>query len=104
MDIVNTEDLLKTSSFHAYVDYVGLKNHFKQPNYIWNSSVAKKMKIETFLKRKDSKMFSYVASKYKRQDDWRQMMISCFIMNQDCYVRDIVHQPEPNTPLSLIHI
>lgn len=88
-------DLLIRDSYYTYIDYIGIKTHFKSDSYHWKwQTENKKIKFETYLKRKDCKLFKQLADKYKTRDNWRQVMISSFLCNKDTYVYDLINLPD----------
>ena len=93
MDVFTSSDLLRTKGYDAYVDYVEIKQHFSNPDFYWRRN-KRKIKMESYLKRKDVKNFQHIVNKYKSASVWQEMMISSFICNQQYYVIDIAFPPD----------
>ena len=77
------------SSFQVYIDYVLLKKHFSDEQFIWCETASyKKMKHETFLKRNDIAFFQALYNRYKNRKQIVDHLISSFIFNNEFWIGD----------------
>lgn len=75
------------SAFNTYVDYVFLKRHFADEKFIWNeSAVYKRMKLESFLKRRDASFFVALHNHYRDRRNIIDHLISCFIFDSEFWI------------------
>lgn len=75
------------SAFPTYVDYVFLKRHFADEKFIWSESANyRRMKIESFLKRKDVAFFVALHNHYRDRRQIVDHLISCFIFDSEFWI------------------
>lgn len=73
--------------FQTYIDYVFLKKHFCDDEFIWSESLNyKKMKYESFLKRRDISFFNSLYNRYKNRRDVVDHLVSCFLYDRNFWI------------------
>jgi hypothetical protein len=76
-----------SAAFQVFIDYVFLKRHFSDENFIWSESANyKRMKLESFLKRRDVSFFNALYSTYKTRRPIVDHLISCFLSDSDFWI------------------
>ena len=76
-----------SAAFQTYIDYVFLKRHFSDENFIWNESANyKRMKLESFLKRRDVSFFNALYNAYKVRREIVDHLISCFLYDSEFWI------------------
>jgi len=81
--------------FETYIDYVYIKTHFTMESFNWNyNSVYKRIPFETYLKRRDCKLFTSLHLKYPNRIDRCNLIISSFLLNSSCHISDIYFDDE----------
>jgi|PlaIllAssembly_1097288.scaffolds.fasta_scaffold00009_29 hypothetical protein len=76
-----------SAAFQTYVDYVFLKRHFSDEKFIWSETANyKRMKLESFLKRRDVSFFNALYSAYKIRRPIVDHLISCFLYDSDFWI------------------
>ncbi len=76
-----------SSTFQVFVDYVFLKRHFSDEKFLWSESANyKRMKLDSFLKRRDASFFNALYSFYKNRRQVIDHLISCFLYDSDFWI------------------
>jgi len=76
-------------AFQTYIDYIFLKRHFSDEQFIWSESANyKRMKLESFLKRRDVSFFNALHSLYKSRKPILEHLISCFLYDNNFWIGD----------------
>jgi len=74
-------------SFQVFIDYVYLKKHFSDNNFIWCESVNyKKIKPETFNCRRDAVFFHTLYKHYKDRRQIIEHLVSCFLYDNNFWI------------------
>lgn len=75
----------------TYIDYVELKLHFNSMHFVWKyTTKGTKANSDTFVKRKDRKIFETLESKFSDHRECVELMISAFINDKNTWVGDIL--------------
>lgn len=78
-----------SAAFQTYIDYIFLKRHFSDEQFIWSESANyKRMKLESFLKRRDVSFFNALHSLYKSRKPILEHLISCFLYDNNFWIGD----------------
>lgn len=78
-----------SAAFQTYIDYIFLKRHFSDEQFIWSESANyKRMKLESFLKRRDVAFFNALHSLYKSRKPILEHLISCFLYDNNFWIGD----------------
>ena len=84
-----------SQGYAVYIDYVYIKTHFQSDKFYWNiNSRYKAVTVETYLKRKDCKLFAALKQRYSNRSDWCELLISSFLLNNRIHVSDIYFSDE----------
>lgn len=77
-----------SGEFQTYSDYVFLKQHFSDSVFIWDESFQYNIKEETFLKRRDKRLFYNLYWFYKNRKSIIDHLISCFLYDSNFWIGD----------------
>lgn len=80
--------MIEHTPFQVYKDYVYLKQHFKQYNFIWNEKFSYKISSESFKKRNDLHFFKKLFKQYNTRNDCIQHIISGFLYDTEIWIGD----------------
>lgn len=76
-----------SAAFQVYIDYVFLKRHFSDEKFIWSESANyPRMKLESFLKRRDVTFFNLLYNRYKSRRGVVDHLVSCFLYDRDFWI------------------
>jgi hypothetical protein len=76
--------------FRTYVDYVYLKKHFKDFEWIWNPNANyTRLKVSSFEKRKDRIFFQKLEKVIADRDARIECLVSAFLFNNEIWIGDI---------------
>lgn len=76
-----------SAAFRVFVDYVFLKRHFSDENFIWNESANyKRLKLESFQKRRDVSFFNALYHHYKDRRRIIDHLVSCFLYDSEFWI------------------
>lgn len=71
----------------TYIDYIGIKSHFNQPNFFWNKDYTyKKINEQNLRKRKDYRFFQRLEELCVDRQDVIDHLISYFVYNNDFWI------------------
>ncbi len=84
-------NIVKTSGFDVYKEYIGLKLHFKSSNYDYSTYGKVNAKIESYNKRNDRYWFERLAAKYK-PSEIKNFFIANFLADDTLWSKDLVNE------------
>lgn len=98
--------------FTVYKDYIGLKLHFNEWNFVWKKNFNyKKFSISSFEKRNDKKLFASLLKKIPDRDERIEIMITNFLQNKKAWIGDMIddsfndlHRKRMIRVRSLLHV
>lgn len=78
------------SGFQSYVEYVFLKRHFNDYDFIWSDHVNyTRLKESSFDKRKDKGYFKKLEKNFPNRSERIEYLVSVFLFNNDIWIGDI---------------
>lgn len=76
--------------FRTYVDYVYLKKHFNDIDWIWNPKANyARLKESSFEKRRDRFFFQKLEKEIADRDERIECLVSAFLFNNEIWIGDI---------------
>lgn len=83
-----------TPGFRTYVDYVYIKKHFNDFEWVWNPKANyTRLKESSFEKRKDRFFFQKFEKAIAERDERIEYLVSAFLFNNEIWIGDIF-EPE----------
>ena len=83
-----------------YVVYIYIRTHFQSAKFFWNINANyRNIPFETFLKRKDCKLFAALRMKYPGRENVCNYIISSFLYDNRCHISDMYFSDEIKTYL-----
>jgi hypothetical protein len=82
------------TAFGAFEIYVGVKRHFTHMNVLYKKNVSRLpawATMESFVKRKDAKLFGYLASLYP-ESELEGMLVANFVFDAKMHVSDLLSE------------
>ena len=80
---------MRHTEFDVFKDYVGLKVHFNEWDFIWNPDKNYNISTEALRKRKDKPFFTRLVAIKTKRVEWVEYLISAFMKNRHTWVGDI---------------
>lgn len=74
----------------VFKDYLGIKLHFNEENFIWKPSYGNRITEATLLKRKDLRFIKIVTQKFRKRREWVDYFISAFYNYPDIWIGEIL--------------
>lgn len=79
-----------TPGFRTYVDYVYIKKHFNDFEWVWNPKANyTRLKESSFEKRKDRFFFQKFEKAIAERDERIEYLVSAFLFNNEIWIGDI---------------
>lgn len=76
--------------FQSYVDYIGIKRHFSDPDFTWQpEAVYKRIKPSAFEKRNDQIFFAKLERTHRERRRWVENLISGFLYSTDLWIGEL---------------
>lgn len=80
---------MKHTEFDVFKDYIGLKVHFNEWNFIWNPDKDYSTSPEALRKRRDKSFFTRLVSVKPKRTEWVEYLISAFMKDRHNWIGDI---------------
>ena len=81
----------QNSALLAFGDYVGLKLHFSG-DLVWKPELKLRLTDDSLGKRSDALYFHRAAVKYRRRQDFVDLLVSSFFRERNFWIGDLEHQ------------
>lgn len=80
---------MKKIEFETYKEYVGLKLHFNEWDFIWRPEHEYRMSTDAWVKRNDKAFFSRLSVVKPKRDERVEFLISAFMKNRQTWIGEI---------------
>lgn len=77
------------NGFCAFKEYVGLKVHFNEWKFNWDSNRRYRLSESAFANRNDKHFFIRLSKAFPKRDDRIEFLISCFLHDKKMWVGDM---------------
>ena len=80
---------MKREEFDAYKEYVGLKLHFNEWDFIWRPDHEYRMGSDAWNKRRDKAFFTRLSVIKPKRPDRIEFLVSAFMRNRNTWIGEI---------------
>lgn len=80
---------MRHTEFDVFKDYVGLKVHFNEWDFIWNPDKQYNISLNALRKRNDKPFFTRLVAIKTKRVEWVEYLISCFMKDRHSWIGDI---------------
>jgi hypothetical protein len=83
---------IEYNAFQVYKDYIFLKRHFQEYDFIWNENAQYKGSIQKLNNRKDLYFFKKAYKEFATRNECIQYFISAFLYDNNIWIGDIFNE------------